>query len=321
MMARIIEELARAQRVLLAAHRDPDGDALGAVLGLMYLLGAQGKEVFAHLAGEVPLEYYFLPGRQNLRTDLPTADWIDLAVLLDCHEPTRAGAAAGELLLRLGRVAVVDHHLGRADFGQTVWVEPGFAATCEMLTLMARQAGWLFGQEAATCFFVGVQTDTGCFVYSNTSPRTLRLAADLVEAGADPWAITQEAYTNGLPRLKLMARVFAGLKLVAGGRVALARASLADMGELGAVPSDLDRLVEELRAIRGVEVAVLFKEVRDGGVKASLRARGQVDVGALAIGLGGGGHKNAAGMRLEGGLDQAEAKLVPLLVAALEGMA
>lgn len=320
-MARIAAELAGARRVLLAAHRDPDGDALGAVLGLAHLLAAQGKEVFAHLAGEVPAEYLFLPGRQSLRADLPAADWPDLAVLLDCHEPARAGKLAEELLPRLGRVAVVDHHLGQAGFGQTAWVDPGFAATCEMLALMAKEAGWKIGAEAATCLYVGVQTDTGRFAYSNTRPRTYRLAADLVEAGADPWAITQEAYANSLPRLRLMARVFAGMRLLAGGRAALARVSLADLAELGAAPSDLDRLVEEMRAVRGVEVAVLLKEVKDGGVKASLRGRGRVDLGALAIGLGGGGHKNAAGMRLEGGLDQAEARLTPLLATALEGAA
>jgi phosphoesterase RecJ-like protein len=318
---RMAEELTSARRLLLAAHRDPDGDALGAVLGLAHLLRSLGKEVFTHLAGEVPAEYRFLPGIEGLRTDLPEASWPDLAVLLDCHEPARAGAAAGELLPRLGRVAVVDHHLGRADFGQTVWVEPGFAATCEMLAFMAGQAGWALGFEAATCLFVGVQTDTGRFAYSNTTPRTYRLAAELVEAGADPWAITQEAYANSLARLQLMARVFAGMKLLAGGRAALARVSLADLAELGASPSDLDRLVEELRAIRGVEVAALLKEVKDGGVKASLRARGRVDVGALAIGLGGGGHRNAAGMKLGGGLDQAEAQLTALLSAALEGAA
>jgi phosphoesterase RecJ-like protein len=320
-MARIAAELAGARRVFLAAHRDPDGDALGAVLGLGHLLKAQGKEVFAHLAGEVPAEYRFLPGAEAMRADLPEASWPDLAVLLDCHEPARAGRLAEEFLPRLGRVAVVDHHLGEPGFGQEVWVEPGFAATCEMLALMAGQAGWAMGVEAATCLFVGVQTDTGRFAYSNTRPRTLRLAADLVEAGADPWAITQEAYANSLPRLQLMARVFAGMKLLGGGRAALARVSLADLAELGAVPSDLDRLVEEMRALRGVEVAALLKEVKDGGVKASLRARGRVDVGALAIGLGGGGHRNAAGMKLEGGLDQAEARLSALLAAALEGAA
>ncbi len=317
MMARMAEELGRAGKVLLAAHRDPDGDALGATLGLMHLLQAQGKEVFAHSAGPVPAEYEFMPGLDRLSPAMPAPDWPDLAVLLDCHDPERAGAAAADFLPRTRRIAVVDHHLGRADFGQAVWVEPDYAATCEMLGFMAGEAGWAIGPEAATCLFVGVQTDTGRFSYSNARPRTYRLGAELVELGADPWAISQQAYSSSLARLKIMGRVFAGLKLVAGERVALAKVAQADLAELGAVSSDLDRVVEELRAIRGVEVALLIKELKGGGVKVSLRSRGRVDVGSLAIGLGGGGHKNAAGVRLESGMDEAEARLAGLLARGL----
>lgn len=317
MMTRMAEELGRAGRVFLAAHRDPDGDALGATLGLMHLLTAQGKEVFAHSAGPMPAEYDFMPGLAGLSPETPDPDWPDLAVLLDCHEPERAGEKAAEFLPRARRAAVVDHHLGRAGFGQVVWVEPGYAATCEMLGLMAQAAGWTIGPEAASCLFVGLQTDTGRFSYSNTRPRTLRLGADLVELGADPWVISQEAYSSSPARLRLMARVFAGLTMAAGGRVALAKVSQADLAESGAEPSDLDRMVEELRAIRGVEAAVLIKEQKSGGVKASMRSRGRLDVGSLAIGLGGGGHRNAAGARLDLGLDEARDRLAGMLAAGL----
>ncbi|MBI4798541.1 MAG: DHH family phosphoesterase [Desulfarculus sp.] len=285
-MARLAEVLAPARRVLVLAHRDPDGDAIGSVLGLMHLLKSAGKQVFAHRAGQVAEEYAFLPGLELVREDLPQAEDVDLAVLLDCHEPERA---------------------------QPRWVDPGMAATSQMVVLLAQSMGLLLGKPAATCLFVGLQTDTGRFSYSNTTPSALCVAADLVAAGADTWAITQEVYSTSLARLRLFARVTDGLELLAGGRLALAQAKASDLVELGCPPSDLDRIVEEYRAIRGVEVAALLKEIDQHSVKASLRSRGRVDVGALAIGLGGGGHHNAAGAKLEGSLDGAAARLGVLL--------
>ncbi|MFH1033581.1 MAG: bifunctional oligoribonuclease/PAP phosphatase NrnA [Pseudomonadota bacterium] len=320
MIARLAEVLAQARRVLVLAHRDPDGDAIGSGLGLMHLLAAQGKQVLVHRAGSVPEEYAFLPGLELARADLPAAGDIDLAVLLDCHEPERAGQMAEPWLKALPRVAVIDHHLGDTAFGDPRWVDPAKAATAQMVTLLAQEAGWPINRQAATCLFVGLQTDTGRFCYSNTTPQTLRVAADLVAAGADPWGITQQVYSTSEGRLRLFSRVLQSLKLLAGGRLALAVSTAGDLEELGCPPSDLDRIVEELRAIRGVEAAVLLKEIDAGSVKASLRSRGRVDVGALALSLGGGGHHNAAGARLEGSLDQAAALISARLEAQLDSL-
>ncbi len=314
----VAQAMGQARRLALLAHRDPDGDALGSLLGLAHLLRAAGKEVHVFTAGPIPEEYLFLPGLELLQGQLPARDWPDMAVLLDCHEPGRAGQeAASWLEAAADRTVVVDHHLGAAAFGRAAWVDPDFAATSEMLTLLAGDLGLELSPAAATCFFTGLSTDTGRFSYSNTQARTLSLGAQLVQAGARPWEITQQAYSTSLARLRLLASVVEGLSMLAGGRLALARVSQEDMNRLGVLPSDLDRIVEELRAIRGVEVAALLKELKDGGVKASLRGRGQVDLGSLAISLGGGGHKNAAGVRLEGSLDDAAEMLAMRLAAEL----
>lgn len=323
MMASLAQALAQARRVLVLAHRDPDGDAIGSVLGLMHLLKGTGKQVHAHRSGVVGQEYAFLPGLELVREDLPAAQEVDLAVLLDCHEPARAGRLAEPFLQALPRVAVLDHHMGTAGFGDPRWVDPGMAATAQMIALLAGEMGLPMGKEAATCLFVGLQTDTGRFSYSNTTPQALKVAAGLVAAGAEPWAITQEAYSTSLARLRLFARVTQGLRLMADGRLALATAKAQDLEELGCPPSDLDRVVEEYRAIRGVEVAALVKEIDGHSVKASLRSRGRVDVGAIALALGGGGHHNAAGAKLEGSLEHTATRLGLLLeerlAAALEG--
>jgi len=224
---------------------------------------------------------------------------------------------AASFLSQVKRIAVVDHHLGQVDFGQLIWVEPSYSATCEMLGYMAKKVGWEITATAAVCLFVGIQADTGRFSYSNTSSYTLRLGADLVKFGANPWAISQQIYMNSLAQLKLLSRMFVKFNLIANGRIVIAKVSQIDLVESGAELNDLGRVVEELRAIKGVEVAVLIIE-KDKGVKVSLRSHGLVDVGSMVINLGGGGHKNAAGVWLEMELSEAEEFLNKMLVAELE---
>lgn len=318
MMRDVIELLAPARRVLLLAHYDPDGDALGCTLGLMHLLAAAGKEPIAYSAGPLPPEYEFLPGLDRLLLEPPELAGVDAAVLLDCHQPDRAGAAAQEFLPPLAeRAAVVDHHQGAVDFGAAAWVDPGFSATAEMLTLLAREAGWPMTPDAATCLYTGVLTDTGSFRYANTTPRTLRLAAELVEAGAGPWQVSQEVYATRPERVRLMCRLMEELEVSQGGRLALAGVSLAEMSDLGVKPKDMDQMVEILRGIPGVQVSALFRELDGGGVKVSMRSRGLVDVAAVALEMGGGGHRNAAGMRLDGDLDEVRGRVSAVLARRL----
>lgn len=261
-----------------------------------------------------------MPGIDEISQDLPKSSEIDLAVLLDCHQPDRAGGEAGGLLARLPNTAVVDHHEGRADFGRARWVDPDYAATSEMLVLLAERAGFPLNQQAATCFFVGVQTDTGSFRYANTTPRLLRVAARLVEHGAEPWAVSQEVYATRPRRLRLLGRVLENLALEAGGLLAVAQATLADFEATDCGPDDLEDAVEALRGIPGVEVGLLLRELAEGGVKVSMRARGRVDVAQVAQGLGGGGHKNAAGLRVDGDLAAARQKLTGILASKLEAL-
>ncbi len=296
-MEAVLAMLQGAQQVMIMAHQDPDGDALGASLGLMHLLAGQGKSARVHSAGPLPDNYLFLPGSGQIMADPFAAGDIDLAVLLDCHQAERAGDKAAAFLASAPKVAVVDHHLGQPQW-DAAWVETRFAATCQMICLLARRAGWPLEPRAATCFFAGLQDDTGSFRYSNTSPQVLELAAELVAAGADPWAISSEAYATSAGRLRLLGRVLDNMQLLAGGRLALAFASQADLREFGCRAQDLDRVVEELRAVRGVEISALLREMSGGGVKVSLRSKGRLNVADLALELGGGGHKRAAGMKL-----------------------
>jgi len=314
----VLAELERARRVLVVGHRDPDGDALGSTLGLMDLLAGRGKQVWGHSAGPIPPELVFLPGLDQVGDALPEPGELDLAVLLDCHEPKRAGKLAADYLPGLERVAVVDHHQGPVDFGDATWVDPQYAATSEMVAELALDQGWSISPAAATALFCGLQTDTGSFRYANASPRAFRVAAALVEAGADPWAVSQEVYATRPKRLMLLARILEGLELRLDGRLALGQVRLADLAELAADSRDMEDAVEALRGLPGVEAAALFRELERGGAKASLRSRGKVDVAQVAMALGGGGHKNAAGFTTDGELGPVREEVADMLATALE---
>ena len=176
------------------------------------------------------------------------------------------------------------------------------------------------GPEAAACLFVGIQTDTGSFRYSNTTPQTFLAASKMVAAGAEPWAISQEVYATRPVRLKLLGRVMDGVETLAQGRLAVAKVSLDDLELMKAEPQDLEQAVEAIRGIPGVQVAVLLRQTDDGFVKLSMRSRGLADVAAVARELGGGGHHNAAGARIEGSLEEAAAKIQGILLPLVEGL-
>ncbi|MCF8032225.1 MAG: bifunctional oligoribonuclease/PAP phosphatase NrnA [Desulfarculaceae bacterium] len=318
MIPELSAALDSAQRVLIVSHLLPDGDALGSSLGLAHMLAARGKEVKLYSAGPIPEEYGFLPGLDQVKNDLPDASWVELAVLLDCHQPERTGDKSGPYLAKLPRVAVIDHHQGEASIGQAVWVDPGYAATSEMLAELAHEQSWEMSPEAATCLFVGVQTDTGSFRYSNTSPRCFRAAARLSEAGAEVWAISQEVYATRPKRLRILGRIMDSLELSQQGRLAMSQITLTELNRVEGGPADLEQAVETLRLIPGVEVSALLRETPSGAIKVSMRSRGKVDVSSVAIALGGGGHKNAAGVTLEGNLAGVRRQILGLLQKGLE---
>jgi phosphoesterase RecJ-like protein len=310
--------IAQAERVWLVSHVLPDGDALGSSLGLMHLLRAQGQQARVFSAGPIPEEYLFLPGMDQVSDALPDKGDQDLAVMLDCHQPQRTGPVSEAFLAKLPQVAIIDHHQGAVDFGQAAWVDPSFAATSEMVTLLAQAEGWDITPEAATCLFTGVQTDTGSFRYANTTPRVFRVAADLAQAGAQVWPISQEVYATRPKRLRLLGRIMDNLELSQEGRLALSQITLADLEKVGAGPADLEQAVETLRLIPGVEVSALFRQTPKGAVKVSMRSRGKVDVSRVAIELGGGGHKSAAGVTLEGNLPGVRRDIATRLRLGLE---
>ncbi len=301
----ILEIVDRATHVVLVTHVHPDGDALGSLLGLADILEGHGKKVFRYLEEPVSHLYDFLPDCDLAETDLAAlerfAEEADegkaITISLDCGDCDRLGQAKRDLLA-ISPFVVIDHHYGHRSFGDYLWLDSERSSTGEMIYELAQIMGAEVSQKAAFSLYVAISTDTGSFRYDNTSPRTLRIAADLVESGVRPAEVADKVYDNyTIERLRLMEMVLATLQVSAAGQIGLIHVSTEMFARSGATSDDIDGFVNYPRAIRSVRVAVFLKENKEGAISVSLRAKGDCDVAAVAADFGGGGHRNAAGFR------------------------
>jgi phosphoesterase RecJ-like protein len=296
----VIEALRAHDRFVVVTHESPDGDALGSMLAATLGLRALGKDVLMHLAGErpIPEEYEFLPLAEVLRS-LPEDSETRVLLAVDCANERRLGPDRA-LLERAALVVDVDHHHDNSRFGAVNLVVADASSTAEIVGDLLAALGVRLSPEIADALYVGLVTDTGRFQYANTTPKALRFAASLVEAGADLNGIFRHVYeTIELAKLKLLARALERAQLRAGGRVLVSHLNRDDYSELGAEESFGDGIIDILRQTEGTEVVALMREpVEPTGPprKVSLRSSSAtIDVSAIARERGGGGHRQAAG--------------------------
>jgi len=296
----LVEAISGHERFLLVAHESPDGDAFGSMLGAALGLRALGKDVLMQISGELPFpgEYAFLPLGEVVRE--PPAD-LETRVLLalDCANERRLGPDP-TLLQRAQLVLNVDHHHDNSRFGAVNLVVADASSTAEIVGDLLSALAVPPSPQIAQALYVGLVTDTGRFQYANTTPKALRFAASLAEAGADPNRVFQHVYeTIQFAKLKLLGRALERAELLAGGRVLVSRLLRSDFAELGAEESYADGVIDVLRQTEGTELVALMREpIRPNGParKVSLRSSSEaLDVSAIARQRGGGGHRQASG--------------------------
>lgn len=292
-----VRALKDANEVTIACHVNPDGDALGSLLGASLALRKVGKTTYPTWGTQpltVPVQYQFLPGVDSLvqPRDIPIADTF---LALDCGAADRLGDV--ESLMSKSPVVVnVDHHPGNDDFGHVNVVVTSASSTAELVKGLVEDAGIGIDRDIATCLYTGVVTDTGRFQYSNTSPDTLRLAADLLSHGVPATEIAQDIFESApFGYLKLLGRVLDRAQLLESERFVYSWVTRADLAETGVSIEETDQLIDFIRSTRAADVAAMFKEQTDGRYRVSLRSKGPVSVGAIARARGGGGHELAAG--------------------------
>ncbi len=305
-----------ASRIHCICHRNPDGDALGSLLGIALLLEAHvpGVTVLRVCLDPAPESLDFLPGVVRLRSTLTLQEG-DAAIVLDAAEPKLTGLHESHPQLFNGSVPLLmlDHHPRKdAGFGTVNIVESSWASTCEIVAALAQALDWSIDPDAATCLLTGIYTDTGGLLHSNTSARVYRTVADLLRRGARQQAMVAAVFrTAKLSTLRLWGRVLERISLSDDGG-AIAAVTQADFRATGAHPSELTGAIDYVNAIPGMRFSLILSE-RDGLVKGSLRTlRDDVDVAAMAGKFQGGGHKKAAGFSVPGSLQpELRWKVVP----------
>lgn len=307
---------------LLVLHEFPDGDSVGSNLAMSQALGKIGKAATVASPAGAPGRFSFLPGFDRIvelaRLGRPLESF-DCVFLIDCSDPRRASLEP-EDLSRVRLVVNVDHHPSNTFFGGINYVEPKGSAAAEQVRLVIAEMGVPLDRDMALCLYVAVSTDTGGFRFDNTTAGTHRLAAELLDLGVQPGPVGELIHdTRTLSSLRLLEKMLGTLSFAAGGRIAWVTVSRKMLEECGATDDEVEGLVGYPRMIDFVDLCFLLQEMPDGTVRVALRSKKDIDVGAIAENLGGGGHRKAAGCQLAGGLEAALARVLEESKKALAG--
>ena len=305
----VADALRSNDRFLLVTHENPDGDALGSLLATKLALDSLGKDSEMYLYGDAPLpkEYGFMP-LEGVRREPPEDAGERVLVALDCANEQRIGPDL-TLIEDAPLTLDIDHHHDNSRFGDLNLVVGDASSTGEVLRDVFGELGVELTPEIAEALYIAVVTDTGRFQYTNTTPKALRLAAELVEAGADVHRVFQGVYESvEFAKLKLLGRALDRAQVYEGGRVVVSYLLRGDYGEVGAAEAFSEGIIDYLRAVEGAEMAALVREppsVEGPAVRVSLRAsHDELDVSAIARKSGGGGHRQAAGFSSEAPIEE-----------------
>jgi phosphoesterase RecJ-like protein len=300
----VADAIRENDRFVVVTHENPDGDALGSMLGIALGLQALGKDVVMYLSGTAPTpgEYRFLD-LSEVQRELPPDTEERVLLAVDAANERRIGPEPG-VIERASLVLDIDHHHDNSRFGDVNLIIPEASSTAEIVRDVLRELDVPLDSSIAEALYVGLVTDTGRFQYTNTTPKALRLAAELVEAGADVHGIFQHVYeTLQFAKLKLLARALERAQLFEGGRLVISYLVKDDFGDVGAEEPYSEGIIDYLRAVEGSEMVALIREPPRGEGPArriSLRSsHDEVDVSAIAAQSGGGGHRQAAGFSSE----------------------
>lgn len=318
MSASTFDEIGRAlreaRRIVVLSHVRPDGDALGSQLALTLSLQQLGKDVKAWNEDGMLEKYSFIPSAKILTKPPAAPEDFDVAVALDTAIQNRLGTTVAAI--RSAKVWInIDHHHSNPGYGDLVLIEPAAPATGQIVFHLLKSQGLPLNREIAENLFVAISTDTGSFQYPNTAAATFETAAELVRTGIDVGRVSQLLYENyPRRRIELLRELLATMHFDAGGKVARFSLSLNLARQLGVLPEDNEGLIDHLRAIHGVLVAIFFEELPDGKVRVSMRSKTPaIDVSAICQKFGGGGHPLAAGARVRGTLPEIEQQVMEVV--------
>ncbi len=295
-LARLIDQ---AESILLATHRNPDGDGIGSMLGMSGILNLMGKEHVVYCPDGVPKAYSFLGRLEHVVDRLEPDGSFDLTMLLDTADESLFPEPFPSPEDR-GTLAVIDHHVQHGEIGDLI-IRHRASSVGEILFDLVNELVWPMDRHIAECLYTSIVSDTGSFRYTSTTANTHRVAGELLSLGARPWVVATNLFEAfSLPRQRLLGEVLNTLEVSHDGRFASLVATPEMLTRTNARREDLDGMINFGRSIEGVEISSMFRVESNGDIKVSFRSRGRCDVGKLAVRFSGGGHRNAAGCTLLG---------------------
>ena len=311
-LPQIAQKLKEHQAIFILCHQNPDGDTLGSGFALSNALRQMGKQTKVLCSDEVPKKFAYLTEEYTEQDFEP-----DLVVSVDVADPQLLGKKLEAY--KAGVDICIDHHKINKMTAALSFIEETAAAACEIMVALLKELPVRFTKQIADCLYTGLCTDTGCFKFSNTTPRTHRLAAEMMEYGCDYERINRELFdTKTRGRIQVERAVLDSMEFYCGGQVALIVISQALLQSSGMDSSELDGVSAIPRQIEGVEVGVTMRERPEGGYKVSLRTCQSVDAAMVCAALGGGGHARAAGCAINRDLETAKQLLLEQIAPILE---
>jgi len=296
-IAKSADVLRNAGTILLCAHVNPDGDALGSMLAMFWALRGLGKDPVATFpepfrTAEV---YRFLPGVKELTAPDRLDDTYDAVVVFDCASESRLHELQHQLH-RAREVIIVDHHVSNTEYGTICVVDPSAASTGQVVHGMLAELGAVMTTTIATCIYTAIVADTGRFLYRSTTPDVFREAADLADVGVDVEEVSRHLFEESpFAYLAMLAEVLRNAHLETDIGLVWAVVDRGHLEQFGLTPDHAEPIIDMVRQAREAGVACVVKDFSPDGVRVSLRSRNEVDVAAISIARGGGGHRHAAG--------------------------
>lgn len=313
----LLQALKQANKIVIAGHISPDGDSIGSVLAMGLVLKQLGKEVHMISSDPIPDTFNFLPDSRNIKGINSFPSQFELALVLDCTDLIRCGEDLSLLLQTSPLIVNIDHHVSNRNFGQYNYVDPKASATGEIVYEVIEKLGINLTPDIATCIYTAIVMDTGSFKFDNTSVKSHRIAASLVEAGVAVSSVNIQLFEEKpYVSMKLLGEALQSIKLTPCQKVAWMSITKETMEQLGAKEEHTDGIINYPKMIEGVEVGLLFREIEARKVKVGFRSKGLVDVNLVAGHFGGGGHPNAAGAVIVGDLKEIEDKVIGSVIKA-----
>lgn len=310
----LLQFLEKENDFIIATHINPDGDALGSALALMFALESKGKKVTVFDRDKVPDFYQFLPGQEKIINNLIETDAASKNIILvDCNNLERTGLEN----FKFRKSCVIDHHETENNFGDIKWIAPDVAATGILIFHILKQMSVGLSPEIAVNLYTAIVIDTGAFRYANTNADVLRISADLIDAGANPAYVSNNLYEMWTDkRFKLLIKVLNTLEI--RNEIALTFVTKQMFEETETSPDDTENFANFPRMMGNIKVSVLLRQLDDETWKISLRSKGDINVAKVAVLFSGGGHKNAAGCKIEGTINEVKDTLVDVLYKILK---